>query len=226
MKILTTALVAVMLAIFGVSAQAMAIFSTGDSILGGQRIAANFVTGTTGFTGGANNWPGAEGPEHLIDGVGQKYLNFGEFSTGAIITPNFGASVATSLQLWTANDAIERDPASYELWGTNSLIDASLNAMASFNLIASGALSLPDTRNGGGGTALDAANSGTIGFANGAGYTSYLLLFPSVKDAASANSMQIAEAQLFGTALPEPGTLALLAIGFAGIGLTRRRKLG
>jgi hypothetical protein len=39
-------------------------------------------------------------------------------------------------------------------------------------------------------------------------YTSYRLIFPTVKDAAAANSMQIADIQFF-TVVPEPAGLAL-----------------
>ncbi|MCA9200287.1 MAG: hypothetical protein KDA87_22260, partial [Planctomycetales bacterium] len=61
---------------------AQGIFAPGDAVIGGQSDGTNFVAGVSGTAGGVNNWPGAEGPEHLIDGVGQKYLNFAEFNTG------------------------------------------------------------------------------------------------------------------------------------------------
>lgn len=45
------------------------IFAPGDFILGGARIGDNFVIGTPGTAGGSNNWPGAEPPSDVINGI-------------------------------------------------------------------------------------------------------------------------------------------------------------
>lgn len=45
------------------------IFAPGDPILGGARVGDNFEVGAIGTAGGVNNWPGAEPPADLIDGV-------------------------------------------------------------------------------------------------------------------------------------------------------------
>ena len=189
------------------STSADAIFVPSDAILGGQlNTGANqFQVGTVGTTGGLNNWPTNESPVSAIDGFGQKYLNFAEFYTGILVRPAFNGgngTVVTSMQLWAANDAVPRDPSSYELWGSNAALDfGSLSFdMGSFTKISEGGLGLPDSRNLGGTNVLNAANSQTIGFANTQGYKSYIIVFPTVKDSASANSMQIAEIQLFGSA--------------------------
>ena len=68
-----------------------------------------------------SNYPAAEAPFNLFDGdVNSKYLNFGKENSGFIVTPLIGATTIQSLVFSTANDAPERDPASWELFGTHS----------------------------------------------------------------------------------------------------------
>jgi hypothetical protein len=50
-----------------------------------------------------------------------------------------------------------------------------------------------------------------------------MILFPTIKDEPTVNSMQVAEVQVFGTAVPEPTGCALLAVG-ALVGAVRRRR--
>ncbi|HUF63502.1 MAG TPA: PEP-CTERM sorting domain-containing protein [Verrucomicrobiales bacterium] len=202
------------------------IFAPGDTIFGGASDGTDFVVGVAGTAATVNNWPAGESPDHAIDGVGQKYLNFAEVNTGFLVTPAFNGgngSIVTGMTLWTANDAVDRDPASYALYGSNEVFSGGGPfALTSFSLISSGDLALPATRNAGGAAALDPANSQTVGFANTNLYTSYLVLFPTVKNEA-ANSMQIAEVQLDGV-VPEPGALALLSVGGLALLLRRRRR--
>ncbi len=185
------------------------IFDPFDQILGGQEdlVANQFVIGFAGTTADTNNWPGAESPDHAIDGVAQKYLNFGKTYTGFVINPQFNnenGSIVSSMQLWTANDAVPRDPASYELWGSNAALDLSgittVFEMSDFSLISSGDLALPAGRGGTGGAPLNGINSQTVTFANSSPFREYLIIFPTVKDEVAANSMQIGEVQLFGIA--------------------------
>lgn len=187
------------------------IFSPADGVLGGQIDGTSFDIGVAGGTRGENNWPSNEGPEHFIDGVGQKYLNFGEFNTGVIVSPTLGCSVASSIKFWTANDNVPRDPTSYKLYGTNNEIDNSSNPLSSFTLISEGNLSLPNSRNANGTNPLDDANSQTISFSNSEAYASYLVVFPTVKNSNGANSMQIGEVQLFGRAQSCPITASPIA---------------
>lgn len=139
-----------------------------------------------------SSYPAAEAPAMAIDNdVATKYLNFGEINSGLILTPAAGPSVATSLQLTTANDAPERDPASFELYGTNDPITSADNSegMAeNWDLITSGSLALPDMRD---------APGDLFTFANEAEYASYRFLVTGVKDEGAANSTQFAELQLF-----------------------------
>ena len=203
--------------------------------------AVTINVGVLGTVGGVNNWPNGEPPSAVIDGAGQKYLNFGEFNTGVVVTPS-AESTAASMTLWAANDAVPRDPASYLLFGTNSVIEGPSFSSSAFTLISGGALSLPDSRNAGGVAALDPANSTTVSFANTNAYTTYMVLFPTVKDEGGANSMQVAEIQLFdagangifapgntilgvqsASTIPEPST-GLLTLLAATALLGRRRR--
>lgn len=209
--------------------QAVPLLNAGDFFQGGQLQGTDFVVGVVGTAATVNNWPAAESPDHAIDGFGQKYLNFAETNTGFLVTPTVGATqrtIITDIQVWTANDAPERDPASYSVYGTNqSITGPGPFALSNFNLISSGALALPATRQAGGAaTALDPANSQTVAFANTVPYTSYMIIFPTVKDSAVANSMQTGEVELDGIVVPEPGILGLLGLTTAGVlGLRRRR---
>jgi len=141
------------------------------------------------------DWPGAETPDLAIDDdTSTKYLHFkGETeTTGFQVTPSTG-SIVTGLTLTTANDAAERDPIAFEISGSNESIDGP------YELIASGEV-------------VDFAqadawprftmNATSISFDNDVAYAHYQVLFPAVRDAASANSMQIAEVELLG--VPDP----------------------
>jgi hypothetical protein len=139
-----------------------------------------------------SNFPAAEDPTKLIDGdPGTKYLNFGEVDSGFIVTPAGGTAQVRSFQLTTANDAPERDPSSWTLFGTNQPVTSLSNSYGTaeaWTQIDSGVLALPEER-------------GTLGAVvpvnNASSYTSYKMLFTGVKDAALANSMQVAEASFF-----------------------------
>jgi regulation of enolase protein 1 (concanavalin A-like superfamily) len=139
------------------------------------------------------DWPGAEHPALAIDdNVNTKYLHFkGETEpTGVKITPLDGPTVVTGLTFTTANDAVERDPISYELSGSNAGIDGPYELIASGDIVD---------------FAQETAwprftkNVTPILFANNTAYAHYQVMFPAVRDPGSANSMQIAEIELIGT---------------------------
>jgi len=158
--------------------------------------------------------PGHEGSANVIDMGLSKYLNFGKENSGFIVTPAFGSSIVDSFQITTANDSEERDPTSWALYGTNEAIvstDDSLGDAENWVMIDSGLVALPSERDTLG--PLVAISNSTL-------YTSYKMLFPTLKDADLANSMQIAEIQFYG--VPEPATVCLLGLG--GLSLLRRRK--
>ena len=92
----------------------------------------------------------AELVANILDGnSGTKYLNTGIANSGFIVTPAAGASVVQSFAITTANDVPSRDPASYQLYGTNAAISSTANSTGtaeSWTLIQQGSLSLPSAR--------------------------------------------------------------------------------
>lgn len=191
------------------AAYGAAVLLPGDTIRGGQADVGNttFTIGSQGF--GNNQWPGGEPPSSAIDGLNAKYLNFGRLRTGILVNPafnGFNGSVVTQMELWVANDSENRDPASYAIYGTNNALnfnDPSFS-IASFTQIATGGLALPAARNNNNNATpvTPGVLSQTVTFANTQSYKSYLIVFPTVKDnpGGTANSMQISEVQLYGTA--------------------------
>ncbi|XAM00599.1 PEP-CTERM sorting domain-containing protein [Phycisphaeraceae bacterium D3-23] len=181
-RIATAALITALPTTAALSAE---LLSPGDFIIA-------IDTTPTPFTGQSAYPDPNEAPGMAIDGdFGTKYLNFGAANSGFIITPNFGSSIALSLALFSANDAPERDPLSYALFGTNDTINSTDNSFGNaenWTAISSGALAPPAARD---------TPYPVVDFANAAAYTSYRLLFPTLVDEGLANSMQIAEVQLF-----------------------------
>jgi len=157
------------------------------------------VTGAGDAVQGVPNdadWPAAETPNLAIDdNVDTKFLHFKGVTepTGIRVTPLVGPTVVTGLTLTSANDAPERDPVAFELYGSNETIDGP------YTLIADG-----DVVDFAGATAWPRLTKTTtpIEFANTVAYAYYQLLFPAVRTPASANSMQIAEIELLGAVAP------------------------
>jgi len=136
-----------------------------------------------------SDWPGGESPDLAIDdNVSTKFLHFkGETQpTGFQVTLLGGPAAVTELTFTTANDAPERDPIAFELSGSNVSIDGP------YTLVASGDIS--DFAQATAWPRLT-KNSTAVTFANTAAYAHYQLLFTKVRNAAGANSMQIAEVE-------------------------------
>jgi len=163
---------------------------------------------------GDSDSPANEDPANAIDNTLDKYLNFGEENSGFIVTPSFGASVLNGFQITTANDAEERDPTDWQLFGTNDAVTSANHSDGSdenWTLIDSGTLALPALRDTAGPiTAVTTADA----------YTSYRMIFTDVKNSGGANSMQFAEIQFFGDSAANAGLLspadAILAIDLDG----------
>lgn len=139
-----------------------------------------------------SDYPGAEAPLSALDAnAGTKYLNFAKINTGFIVKPFIGATTVQSIKLTTANDAVERDPLSWELFGTNdplTSVDNGNGRAENWTLISSSAANLPEARG---------VDGPIQSFLNSTAYTAYRVLFPTVKNAATANSMQIADVGLY-----------------------------
>ncbi len=146
--------------------------------------------------GSVAGWPDGEFPGLAVDDdTSTKFLHFkGELEpTGFQVTPAAGPSIVTGLTFTTANDAIERDPIAFELYGSNEGIDGPYELIASGDIVDfAQADAWPRFTK----------NETPISFENSVGYDHYQVLFPFVRDPASANSMQIAEVELLGELVP------------------------
>lgn len=123
----------------------------------------------------SNNSPSNETAVNAFDGnAGTKYLNFDKQNAGVTVKLSQGR-VVQKFTITTANDAVERDPASYKLYGSNDGVN--------WTLINEGPLSLSDSR---------FSVSGEILVNNTTAYVYYFIKFPSIKNNIG-NSVQIAE---------------------------------
>jgi len=146
--------------------------------------------------GSIAGWPDGEYPGLAVDDdVSTKFLHFkGNVQpTGFVVEPAIGPTIVTGLTLTTANDSPERDPASFELSGSNDSIDGPYTLIAAGD-VADFAMADAWPR--------FTTNATAIAFDNAVGYKYYQVMFPTVRDAGSANSMQIAEVELLGVPAP------------------------
>ncbi|MBL9169838.1 MAG: CotH kinase family protein [Verrucomicrobiales bacterium] len=135
----------------------------------------DFITATS------PNSPSNETVINAIDNNSQtKYLNFDKLNAGLTVTPSSGEVVVTGLRLTSANDAPERDPTRFTLSGSHD--------GANFSLIATGTVPTFTAR----------FMPVSVTFTNTQAWKHFRLLFPTVRDAASAVAVQIAEVELLG----------------------------
>ena len=118
----------------------------------------------------------------IDDDDSTKYLNSTILDAGLIVSPSIGATFVSGLTFTSANDASERDPATYTLWGSN-------DAGATFEEIHSGVV--PSFE----GFRFRRVESN---FANDRSFLTYKLLFPTVVDVDTSCCMQIAEVEFLG----------------------------
>jgi hypothetical protein len=136
----------------------------------------------------------------IDDNTATKYLNFGgnfdpnETASGFQVTPAIGATIVNEITFTTANDAPERDPIAFELYGSNDAIEGPYTLIASgYIMDFAGADAWPRFTK----------NATPITFENTTAYTHYQVLFTFLRDSSSANSMQIAEVELIGVPFVE-----------------------
>jgi hypothetical protein len=127
----------------------------------------------------STNSPDAQGAANVIDGsVATKYLNFDQTNAGFIVYPAATNVPVRALTLISADDAPERDPASFLLEGSPD--------GTNFTQIASNAVPPFAGRR-----AIQ-----TFNLNNATVYRVYRVTFPTIVDPANANSVQIAEVEL------------------------------
>jgi hypothetical protein len=216
---------AAILPLLSTGASAVLLTTASDPVLGVNLQNGNTIQqATVGTAGNTNNYPSAEGPEKTLDGsAGTKYLNFQKFNSGILVNASNNTLVLTGFQLVAANDAPGRDPIEFSIYGTNQT--QSLNFADYTPIVLNQAILTTDPGR--------LQPSQFISFDNptNAPFDSYLVIFPTVRDPSStdnpagANSMQVAEIRLDGTApIPEPSTLGLLGLTTIGIASLRRRR--
>ncbi|HTD68705.1 MAG TPA: hypothetical protein VK846_19465, partial [Candidatus Limnocylindria bacterium] len=194
------------LAAFTVTAQAQVSVTLSNSpIIGVGAVpggAASQIS-TVGTVANVNNHPEGEPPGKVLDGLtGTKYLNFAKTNIGVIVQST-GSVLVSSFRLVTANDAPERDPLTISIEGTT----------ASDPTTAAGGATWTQLYSGPSGLATDpgrVTQGPAISFANNSpAFNTYRVLMTTIRNATTANSMQIAEIQLFGIPFTNgPATVA------------------
>jgi hypothetical protein len=162
-----------------------------------------------------NDWPGAETPPLAIDdNTATKYLHFKGFtqSTGFQVTPLASQTIVVGLTFTTANDATERDPVGFELYGSNVSINGPYTLIASGDIVDFSQTSA---------WPRFTMNETPILFDNDVAYDHYQVLITAVRNPGSANSMQVSEVELLGTGIisasPEPADGAMIRDTWVGL---------
>ena len=149
----------------------------------------------------STNFPAAESAANVIDhSSSTKYLNFDKVNTGFSVLLAKGAAAVTAIQFTTANDSPARDPLTFTLEGASS-------TNGPWTLLASASTGL-DTDPG------RLIPMPAIPVSNSTAYAVYRVIFPTIRDAVAANSMQIADVSLWDAATNDV-TAAVMSAGVA-----------
>ncbi len=170
--------------------------------------------------GGLSNYHPNDNVENAIDGTsGAKYLNFAKENSGVIVSRADGnPTVLETLTFTTANDIPERDPLTWEVYGTNDPVmslDNSTGSQENWVLIDSGITGFDSDP---GRETTGAPQSVT----NATAYNAYRLVFPSQRQTDGIGEIQIGEILFEGTIVPEPTSIALALLSVLAIPLLRR----
>ncbi len=162
-----------------------------NQVRGGWINSGNFTIGAVGTTNPGNNWPSGESPDKVVDAnTASKFLIYRNNNAGLILSPTNANVVFNRLSLSTANDSSERDPASYVIYGSSTLLSGTAGtniSLEGLTELAFGSITLPDNRSTG---------PTVVQFANTTAYASYIVAFPTVRSTSSNNITQISEVQL------------------------------
>jgi mono/diheme cytochrome c family protein len=140
-----------------------------------------------------NRSPPHESPQHAIDNSSKtKYLNFGKEGSGLVLTIPGAPLLVTGLELTSANDSPDRDPASY-------LLEGSTDGKTFARIDARTVPAFPDR-----------FKSQIFEIDNDEAYSVYRLTFPTLRGAGHGDAMQIAEVRFFASPKPLPGVASTL----------------
>jgi hypothetical protein len=177
---------------------AQPVITTNDVTKPGDPLVA--IPGTPGDS------PAGEGVVNAIDNnTATKYLSFTKLNTGFTVTPSMGSTLIGGITITSANDAPERDPASYQIFGSN-------DGGATFTAqpIAQGSIPIF--------TARFQKVSLTFTTPVTQTFTTYKVIFPTVANATAANSMQLSELELLQANAQENATATPNASSVTGNG--------
>jgi hypothetical protein len=157
----------------------------------GEALPGNVLVPSDPIIASSANSPGSEGVKNAIDGTQAKYLNFDSATntSGFVVTPSVGATVAQGLAMESANDAPERDPKVVTLEGSND--DVADYTTTNWTLIATVNVPAYTAR----------FQTQTFLFPNVIPYKHYRWTVVQCQGP-NQNSMQIAEVQILGTSAP------------------------
>jgi hypothetical protein len=192
---LSYAVAAAAFAILASEVQAQNVLSPSDFIIA--------IDNNRNLPGNTNT--GVEGPASAFDeNNANKWFSAARQFGGLIITPAGGSAQVQSLSFTTGNDASNRDPVNFQLFGTNvpvTTVDNGTGLENAWTLIGSGATGIAPS------SVIATARSTTVGpinVTNPNSYSAYKIVFPTLRsgnDAANTPAdpagIQVSEVRMF-----------------------------